>query len=156
MLVNGAKCDFNFDPKYFFYISCAHRYSTFSYTRDRERLGNETLATLQTTVSLIPGLSPDTRVMKEEPLEDDPLKADMLVTIKGDPDKPEMAQPSSAATGTGKRNHLTRSTYVICQIILLSLEFLWGSFQELFSEEYICASESNFLIQEFSDINLNQ
>ena len=85
-------------------------YSTFSYTRDRDRRGTGTLVTLKTTVSLIPGVSPDTGVMvKEEPLEDDPLKADLLVKIKEDPDKPEMVQPSSAATGMGEQNHFTRS-----------------------------------------------
>ena len=44
-------------------------------------------------------------LVKEEPLEDDPLNTEMLVKIKGDPDEPEMARPSSAATGTGRRNH---------------------------------------------------
>ena len=42
--------------------------------------------------------------MKEEPLEDDPLKTEMLVKIKEDPEEPEMFLLSSAATGTGKRN----------------------------------------------------
>ena len=48
-------------------------------------------------------------MVKEEPLEDDPLKTEMLVKIKGDAEEPEMVQPSSAATGTGRRNRYTRS-----------------------------------------------
>ena len=47
--------------------------------------------------------------MKEEPLEDDPLRTEMLVKIKGDPGEPEMVLPSSAATGTGKWNRDTSS-----------------------------------------------
>ena len=74
-------------------------------TRDRDRPGAETAVTLQATTSLVPGVSPGTgRMAKEEPLEDDPLKTEMMVKIEGDPDEPGMVQPSSAATGTGKRN----------------------------------------------------
>ena len=99
----------------------------FSDTRDRDRRGTETLATLQTTVSLVPGVLPDTGVVvKEEPLEDDPLKADMLVKIKEDPDEPEMAQSSSAATGTDKRNQYTISACVRCRIRLFLLAFFVG------------------------------
>ena len=77
-------------------------------TRDRDRRGTETAVTLQPTVSLVTDVSPHSGMMvKEEPLEDDPLKTEMLVKIKGDPDEPEMVLPSSAATGTGRRNQYT-------------------------------------------------
>ena len=70
-------------------------------------------------VSLIPDVPLDTGMMvKEEPLEDDPLKADMLVKIEEDADELEMAQSSSAVTGTAKRNQYTSSACVRCRIRL--------------------------------------
>ena len=84
-------------------------------TRDRDRPGTETetAVTLQATTSLVPDVSPGTGMMvKEEPLEDDPLKTEMMVKIEGDPDEPGMVQPSSAATGTGKRNQYTSNACV--------------------------------------------
>ena len=69
--------------------------------------------TFQPTVSLVPGVSPDTGMMvKEEPLEEDPLKTEMLVKIKRDPDEPEMVRPSSTGTGTGRRDQCTNSECV--------------------------------------------
>ena len=62
-------------------------------------------------------------LVKEEPLEDDTLNTEMLVKIKGDPEEPEMAEPSSAATGTSKRNQYTSGACVRRRIRLFSLVF---------------------------------
>ena len=94
--------------------------------------------------------------MKEEPLEDDPLNIEMLVKIKGDPDEPEMAEPSSAATGTCKRNQYTSSACVRRRIRLFSLAFLWDSSELLFSLEQISVRRVEFLIHEYFHIDLSQ
>ena len=121
----GDHGDVSFYPKYLFFTGLSS-YSIFPLPRiwDRDRCYTETSVTLQPTVSLVPGVSPDTGMMvKEEPLEEDPLKTEMLVKIKGDPDEPEMVLPSSAATGTGRRNQYTSSASVRYRKTLFRLPF---------------------------------
>ena len=95
-------------------------------------------------------------LVKEEPLEDDPLNIETLVKIKGDPDEAEMAEPSSAATGTCKRNQCTSSACVRRRIRLFSLAYLLDSFELLFSLEQISVRRVEFLIHEFFHIDLSQ
>ena len=89
-------------------------------------------------------------------MEDGPLNIESLVKIEGAPEEPEMAEPSSAATGTCKRNQYTSGACVRHRIRLFSVSFLWDSSELLLSLEQISVRRVESLIHEIFHFDLSQ